>query len=87
MKSRTTPKFWRLFDRLPVPVQGQARHTYQQFSSDPSHPSINFKKVCATEPIYSVRISLQYRAVGLLRQDVITWFWIGHHDDYDRLLG
>ena len=28
-----------------------------------------------------------YRAMGILEAEVILWFWIGHHDVYDRLLG
>jgi hypothetical protein len=35
----------------------------------------------------SARVGLQYRAVGELVGDTITWFWIGSHDEYDRLLG
>jgi hypothetical protein len=25
-----------------------------------------------------------YRAVGILQGDTITWIWIGSHDDFDR---
>jgi hypothetical protein len=39
-----------------------------------------------TEPIYSVRVTLGYRALGLLEDDGITWFWIGTHAEYDRML-
>ena len=39
-----------------------------------------------TEPIYSVRVTLGYRALGLLQKDEIVWFWIGSHAEYDRLL-
>jgi len=31
-------------------------------------------------------VTLGYRAVGLLEDDEITWFWIGSHAEYDRLL-
>jgi len=31
-------------------------------------------------------VTLGYRAVGLLESDEVTWFWIGGHADYDRLL-
>jgi hypothetical protein len=63
-----------------------ARKAYLLFSTNPAHPSLNFKRVHHTEPIYSARISRGYRAVGLLEADDITWFWIGNHGDYDRLL-
>jgi hypothetical protein len=48
--------------------------------------SRNFKRVHATEPIYSVRITRGYRALGLRDGDLVTWFWIGSHADYDKLL-
>ncbi len=37
-------------------------------------------------PIYSVRIGLDYRALGVREGDDIVWFWIGSHADYDRLV-
>ncbi len=37
-------------------------------------------------PIYSVRISIDYRAVGIVKNNEIIWYWIGGHSDYDKLL-
>jgi hypothetical protein len=48
-------------------------------------PSLHFKKVHDRDPIYSARVTLGYRAVGLLEGDEITSFWIGPHAEYDRL--
>ena len=31
-------------------------------------------------------MSQGYRAVGMLKNEAIVWFWIGSHADYDRLL-
>lgn len=45
-----------------------------------------FKRVHSTEPIYSVRVSLGYRALGVRERDLMTWFWIGSHTDYERML-
>jgi hypothetical protein len=42
--------------------------------------------VHSSEPIYSVRISLNYRAVGVIEGDVIIWYWIGSHADYEKQL-
>ena len=39
-----------------------------------------------TEPLYSVRITDSYRAVGLLEGDTILWAFIGTHDEYERFL-
>jgi hypothetical protein len=31
-------------------------------------------------------VTLGYRALGLLDDEEIAWFWIGTHAGYDRLL-
>jgi len=36
--------------------------------------------------ICSARVGARYRAVGLRDGDVIIWFWIGSHADYDKLM-
>jgi hypothetical protein len=87
VKSRTTAQFRKLFADLPEEIQEQARVAYRQFRADPSHPSLRFKKVHPELPIYSARISRNYRAVGQLDEDTMIWFWIGLHAKYDKLLG
>lgn len=86
MISRTTLGFRNALAQLPPQVRRQARRAYRCFARDPYHPSLHFKPVHATEPIFSVRISGHYRAVGLRTGEEIVWFWIGSHADYDRLL-
>lgn len=86
MKSRTTRQFRANFATLPQPVQEQARGAYKQFVQNPAHPGLQFKKIHLKQPIYSVRIGIHYRAVGLKAADEIVWFWIGHHAEYDQLL-
>jgi hypothetical protein len=44
------------------------------------------KEIHDRDSIYSVRVSLGYRAIGLLEDEEITWFWIGTHADYDRVV-
>ena len=86
MTSQGTPGFWATYRTLPSEVRDAARQAYGRFRENPQHPGLQFKKVHDQEPIYSVRVTLGYRAVGLLENDNITWFWIGSHADYDRLL-
>jgi len=47
---------------------------------------LRFKKVHASLPIYSVRIDLDWRAVGVLREGMVVRFWIGPHSEYEKLL-
>jgi hypothetical protein len=74
MKSRATRKFWRQFEALPQSTQEHAHQSYRQFQSNPAYPSLSFKRVDSSEPVYSVRIGINYRALVLLDGDTITWF-------------
>ncbi len=86
MRSRTTERFRKTFSRLPEPVKERAREAYQRFVENPDHPGLRFKQINSTEPIYSVRVTRDYRALGLLEDDTVIWFWIGSHADYDDLI-
>ena len=86
MRSRATPRFWAAYRALPAEIRDLARKAYRLFRENPRHPSLQFKRVHASDPIYAVRVSLGYRALGLLEGDEIVWFWIGSHDQYDRIL-
>jgi hypothetical protein len=86
MNSRTTRGFWDHYHALPVDIQARADRAYDLWLVQPHAPGLQFKRVDPEDPIYSVRISSTYRALGVLRGDTITWFWIGKHDIYDRKL-
>jgi hypothetical protein len=84
VKSETTAEFWEQYYRLPAHVRQRARMAYQHFQTDPHHPSLRFKRVDPIEPLYSVRITDNYRAVGLLEGDTILWAFIGTHEESAR---
>jgi len=86
VKSRLTRRFRRSFAELPDEVKERTRDAYRLFRDNPNHPSLRFKRIHPTDPIYSVRIGLDYRAVGVREGDTIYWYWIGSHADYDRLI-
>ena len=86
MRSFTHRSFWDAYRQLPVQVQHQARNAYILFQSNHGHPSLNFKRVGRRNRVYSVRVSAAYRALGIVEHDDIIWFWIGTHQEYDRLL-
>jgi len=33
-----------------------------------------------------VRIDLDWRALGVLQDDAMIWFWVGPHGEYEKLL-
>lgn len=86
MNSFLLPEFLELYRALPESIRQQARQAYSLFQQNPRHPSLRFRQVHPTRPIFSARVGLHYRAVGIRQDDDISWFWIGSHADYDRLL-
>ena len=56
---------------------------YELLKTNPNHLSLHFKKV---NKYWSVRVGKAYRALGIEVKNGILWFWIGTHDEYDRLI-
>jgi len=88
--SRTAASFWKCYEVLPAEVQRRADRAYAVWQSTPNHRSLNFKCVSDRHEAYSVRIGLHWRALAyrdvVAGEDVFTWFWVGSHAHYDRLL-
>ena len=82
MIGKTHQRFWKHFEALPASVQKLAREKYALWKRDPYHSSLRFEErrnfVCV------VRIGMHHRAVGLRQGDIVAWFWIGTHEDYNR---
>ena len=87
MNSQTLPSFWKEYSRLNESIKLRARKAYELWRENPSHPSLRFKCINTKENIWSVRVSKDFRAIGVLDGDTITWFWIGNHDDYENYFG
>lgn len=86
MTSYTTEQFRKFLAQLPKEVRKQAKQAYIQFEKDPYHPGLRFKRVHSKRPVYSVRISRNYRALGVQQDNRMIWFWIGSHADYNKIL-
>jgi len=83
MKSSTTPDFWASYRELPPDIKSRARAVFRLWRNNPRHPSLAFKKV---RGVWPVRIGGGYRALSLLQDDTFYWFWMGAHDEYERLI-
>ena len=86
MNSHLTEDFVAHFRRLPRRIQELAQKNYRLWKRDPTHPSLDFKRVSRRNPVFSVRVGIGWRAVGLRQEDTMIWFWIGSHAEYNRLL-
>ena len=87
MKSATLPSFWDNYHSLDASIKRRAKKAYRLSSENPFHPSLQFRCINREENIWSVRITLGHRAIGILEGDTVTWFWIGGHDEYERYFG
>lgn len=85
MKHTTSSRFWRCFNALPYEVQALARKNFELLKRDPSHPSVQFKPLGGGR-LFSARVGLHYRALGLPTTQGVHWFWIGTHGEYDKLV-
>ena len=87
MNSQTVPVFWELYRKLPKSIQQQARKAYRLFQANQTHPSLHFHRLAGHAELWSARVTRDFRAVGVLQGNTITWFWIGNHEDFQRAFG
>jgi len=83
MRHFASPAFWKRFAELPTQVQDLARKNFELLKRDPQHPSLHFKSVGRFR---SVRVGISFRALGVSIDDGVVWFWIGDHDEYERMI-
>jgi hypothetical protein len=84
VKHFASPEFWELYRTLPQSVQDLATRNYLLLKNDPYHPSLHLKKAGR---FWSVRVGLHYRAIAVEVPGGLVWFWIGSHEDYNKLMG
>ena len=66
MNSAALPSFWLAYRSLDEEIKRQARKAYRLWSQNPFHPSLRFKCINREEGIWSVRITIGYRAPSIL---------------------
>lgn len=86
MISKVLPSFRKCFKKLHKDIQKEAVKAYKLWKKDPYYPSLKFERKHHRKPIYSVSIGSDWRALGLVQDGTITWFWIGSHEDYNNLI-
>ncbi len=79
----TTPAFWRHYENLPESIQHLADECFGHLKRDPNHPGLHFKKAGV---VWTARVGIHYRAIAFKRVEGYLWFWIGKHEEYDKLL-
>jgi hypothetical protein len=83
MKSSTNPSFRKRFRDIPPEIRRLARKNFKLWLREPRHPSLNFKRI---GNFWSARVGRDFRALAVVKGDVTEWFWIGSHEEYERLI-
>ncbi len=60
-----------------------ADKNFALLETNPRHPSLRLKPV---GKFWSVRVGQNFRAIATRRGETFVWFWIGTHDEYERLI-
>ena len=84
MKSSALPEFWNCLDKLPPSAQKIARKNFNLWRRNPGLKSLQFKKI--KRDLWSVRAGSGFRALATFDEGCYLWFWIGSHDEYERLV-
>jgi hypothetical protein len=83
VKSSALPEFWHCLESLPPQVQKIAHKNFKLWKKNPSMKSLAFKKI--KDDLWSIRAGSGFRALATFDDDSYIWFWIGPHDEYERL--
>ena len=86
MKYDTDPSFWDHYHGLPAEARSAARKEFALWVESPFHPSLHFKCVDKGERIWSLRVTRRHRALAAETEGTMTWYWIGSHDAYERMI-
>ena len=69
------------------PVRRLAWEKYKIWRKNPGHRSLRFKLIDRKAQRYSASVGKHYRVLGKLLEDGMLWYWIGAHEEYNRLVG
>jgi mRNA-degrading endonuclease YafQ of YafQ-DinJ toxin-antitoxin module len=84
-KFRSTRKFDKQFKSLDQKSVKQAKKAIELFMTDPSHPSLRFKKVQGTDNFFEISVNMSIRIIVEVyseEDDQINLFYIiGTHEE------
>ena len=86
MNPFTVKSYWKSYKGLPKKIQRDADRKFDLWKKNPFHPSLNFKCVNTEYNIWSVRVTMDYRALAVRNEKSVIWYWIGDHNKYEQLL-
>ncbi|HEY9079465.1 hypothetical protein [Magnetovibrio sp.] len=79
--------YWETFDDLPEDVRKLAEKNYQLWKDNPKNVGLRFKQIHPSLPVYSFRVGLKHRTVGIETPDgKVAWFWVGSFNTFKSMI-
>lgn len=80
--------YWDTFEDLPEDVKKLAEKNYKLWRESKNSPGLRFKQIHKSLPIYSFRVGMKHRTVGVEAPDgKIAWFWVGSFETFKKAIG
>ena len=79
--------YWTQFDDLPEDIRKLAEENYHSWKENPRNPGLRFKQIHGKLPIFSFRVGMRHRTVGVETDDgKIAWFWVGSFETFKKAI-
>ncbi|MDH3228198.1 MAG: hypothetical protein OEN55_00220 [Alphaproteobacteria bacterium] len=77
--------YWARFDDLPQEIRKLAEENYHSWRENPRNPGLRFKQIHDKLPIFSFRVGMRHRTVGVETGDgKVVWFWVGSFETFEK---
>ena len=79
--------YWKNFDDLPDDIRKLAEQNYQLWKENSKNPGLRFKQIHKTQPVFSFRVGMKHRTVGVETPDgKLVWFWVGSFETFKQVI-
>lgn len=79
--------YWGSFDELPEDIRKLAEKNYKLWKENHSAPGLRFKKIHKDLPIFSFRVGMRHRTVGVeTPEGKVVWFWVGSFETFEETI-
>ena len=86
MISRLAPEFREALGKLDPATRRKARQAYQLFKDNPASWQPELQTGSRNKKPLFARIDDNYRVLGVVQGNAIIWYWVGPHDEYERMI-
>lgn len=88
-----TKQFRERYEKLPERIQNLAVLAFREFKKSPessilhNHPLDDTRRGHHRKNSFSVWVNQAYRAIYVIEDNTVVWYWIGSHSDYNIFTG